>query len=170
MAAQSPSLGQAARRGVELCREGRWDDGLEILAQVYNASNQKESSAELPTSYLGYLGYGLARYRNKRRDGLALCEMAVKLEFYQAENWFNLARTADLVGERRKAIGALERALKLDPQHAASVAFRDQFGLRRAPVFGFLARNHFLNRLFGKLRHDVSTPVAKSPKAGKSGG
>jgi hypothetical protein len=66
-----------ARRGVELCREDRWNDGLEILTPVFNASDGKTSSAELPISYLGYLGYGIARYRNKRRDGLALCEHAV---------------------------------------------------------------------------------------------
>ena len=169
MTVSGPSLGQLARRGIELCREERWNEGLELLTQVFNASDGKSSSAEVPTSYLAYLGYGVARYKNKKRDGLALCEQAVKLEFYQADNWFNLARTAALVGERRKAISSLERALKLDPQHAASIAFRNEFGLRRPPVFGFLGRNHFLNRLFGKLRHDFTTPGVKAPKPAKTG-
>jgi len=164
MSTASPSLGQVARRGIELCREERWNDGLELLTQVFNASDGKSSSAELPISYLGYLGYGIARYRNKRRDGLALCEQAVKVEFYQADNWFNLARTAALVGERRKAISALERALKLDPQHPASVAFRNEFGTRRPPFFSFLGRGHFLNRLFGRFRHDIAPKPKPKPK------
>lgn len=159
--AMSTSLGPAARRGIELCREGRWEDGVDLLTQVYNASDQRASSGELPTSYLSYLGYGIARYRGKRREGLALCEQAVKLEFYQVDSWFNLARTAELVGERRKAVKALERALKLDAQHAPTLALRAEMGVRRLPFFSFLGRGHFLNRLLGRLRHDF-TPGKRS--------
>jgi hypothetical protein len=136
---------------------------LDLLTQVFNGSDPRASSGELPISYLSYLGYGLVRYRNKRREGFALCEQAVKLEFYQVDSWFNLARAAALLGERRKAVNAVERALKLDPQHAPSLELRAEMGARRIPVFGFLSRDHFLNRWFGKIRHDLSP--APKPRA-----
>jgi len=155
MSAATMTAGQIARRGIELCKEDRWNEGLDLLTQVFNTSDARASSGELPISYLSYLGYGLVRYKNKRREGLALCEQAVKLEFYQVDSWFNLARAAAVLGERRKAVSALDRALKLDPEHTPSLELQSEMGQRRIPVFGFLSRDHFLNRLFGKLRHDL---------------
>src|SRR5512140_753218 len=139
MAEPGPSLAQQARRGIQLCREEHWDEGLEVLAQVFNSANR--STGELPMTYLSYLGYGIARFHNKR-EGLALCEQAVKVEFYQPESLYNLARTAAHLGERRKAVKALERALKLDPHHAESLALHAELGRRRSPVLGFLSRDH----------------------------
>ncbi len=150
------SLAEQARRGVQLCRDERWEEGLEMLAQVFNSASKP--SGELPMVYLSYLGYGIARYHNKR-EGLALCEQAVKLEFYQPESLYNLARTAAYLGERRKAIKAVERALKLDPRHAESLALHAELGRRRDPVLSFLSREHAINRFLGQLRHGLK----KSP-------
>lgn len=161
MAGETPSLTQMARRGVELCRDGRWPEGLNMLAEVFNSKSG--SSGELPGSYLSYLGYGIARFHNQKKEGLALCEQAVKTEFYQVDSFFNLARTAALLGEKRKAMKALERGLKLDPQHAPSLALVAELGTRRSPVLSFLPRGHALNRWLGKIRHDIkATPPAKS--------
>lgn len=157
MAGSGLTLTQLARRGVELCRQEQWSEGIQALAEVFNSAQRP--SGELPGVYLSYLGYGIARYHNQKKEGLALCEQAVKLEFYQVDSFFNLARTAALVGERRKAIKAIERALKLDPEHKPSLELLAELGRRRSPFLRFLPREHALNRWLGRLRHDIKTPA-----------
>lgn len=119
-----------------------------------------------------YLGYGIARFKGRPRDGVALCEHAVKIEFFQPDNQFNLARTYLLVGNREKAVAALRRGLKLDPDHGGLRGLAAQMGQRRRPVLRFLSREHPLNRFLGRLRHQISEPntalegeaAAPSPK------
>lgn len=122
------------------------------------AAESDDRSSEGPSLMYSYLGYGIARYKGRPRDGVALCEHAVKIEFFQPDNQFNLARTYLLVGNREKAVAALRRGLKLDPDHGGLRALATQMGQRRRPVLRFLSRDHALNRFLGRLRHQISEP------------
>lgn len=163
MANEGSSVPQWAKRGIELCRNERWDEGLELLAKVFNA--QERATGELPRALvLSYLGYGIARFHGKVKEGLSLCERAVKLEFYQVDAVFNLARTQQLAGNRRAAVASLKRLLELDPQHAAGRALEAEMGSRRRPVFGFLDRGNPLNVLIGRIRHGLFHSRAKGTR------
>ena len=153
MTVDSPqSLAQAAKAGIELCRQDRWKEGLDLLAKVFNSDER--TTGEWPRGLvLSYLGYGIARFHNRQKEGLTLCERAVKLEFYQVDAQFNLARTQQLIGNRRAAVAALARVLKLDPQHAGARALQAEMGRRRLPVLGFLGRGNPINILLGRIRH-----------------
>ncbi len=153
MAVDNPqSLAQAAKAGIALCRQERWQEGLELLGKVLNADER--ATGELPRALaLSYLGYGIARFHNRQKEGLTLCERAVKLEFYQVDAQFNLARTQLLIGNRRAAVATLQRVLKLDASHAGAQALQAEMGWRRRPVLGFLSRNNPLNMLLGRIRH-----------------
>jgi len=150
-------IGRLVREGVALCREGNWNQGIEKLSAAANA----KSSGEVSSLMYSYLGYGLAKFKNKRREGLALCEHAVKVEFYQPENQLNLARTLLLNGNRKRAIEAVDRGLKIDGDHEELLEFKREMGSRRLPVFGFLHRDNFLNVFFGRLRHSISSKPQK---------
>ncbi|NJL28245.1 MAG: hypothetical protein HC897_10315 [Thermoanaerobaculia bacterium] len=143
---------EVAWRGIELCREGDWKEGLYWLGL---AAGAKQESTDLPSLFYAYLGYGIARYQGKTRDGVKLCQQAIQLEFYQPENYYFLAQAHLLLGDRRSAHDAIERGLQVDSEHEGLRALNGELGARRPPVFGFLPRTHLVNRLLGRIRHRI---------------
>ncbi|MDP9121728.1 MAG: hypothetical protein M3O15_10255, partial [Acidobacteriota bacterium] len=90
-------MSEATRAAIEACRRGNWKEGLPALARI--AEDDGRSGA-LPALVYSYLGYGIASRQQRVQEGLKLCQHAVKLEFYQAESYLNLARTQLLAGNR----------------------------------------------------------------------
>jgi len=136
--------------GLRLCRHGDWRRGLPILNTVIE---QRGPGQDVPGIVYSYLGFGVARYQSKVHDGIRLCEHAIKLQFYEADNHWNLARIRHLAGDRLSAVRAIERGLKLDPVHEGLLELRKEVGVRRPPVIGFLRRRHPVNVLLGRVRH-----------------
>ncbi len=149
-----------AWRGIELCRDGDWKEGLYWLSL---AAGAKDDAQAMPSLFYSYLGYGIARYQNQRRQGLKLCQHSVEMEFYQPENYYYLAKTCLLVDDRRLAIDALDRGLQVDSSHRELIDLRRELGNRKPPVLPFLARTSFLNRFLGKMRHQVSAGKSRTP-------
>ncbi len=145
-------LNQAAVRGVEACKKGQWKEGLAVLGKIAEADRQ---GAELNGQFYSYLGYGIARYEHRVKEGLALCQHSIKVQFYEPENYVNLARVYLLARNRRKAVEALTRALKLNASHPGARALAREIGWRRRPVIPFLSRDNFFNQLLGKMRHQL---------------
>lgn len=142
---------ETAWRGIDLCRQGDWRQGMDVLRRVADA---KDSAVEMPGLFYSYLGFGIARFDRRVREGVTLCEHAVKREFYQPENYLNLARTYMLAGQRRKAIDTVLAGRRIDRAHRGLAALHRELGLRRRPVLPFLSRNNPINRLLGRMRHD----------------
>ncbi len=151
-AADTATLKQAANRGVNLCRQGEWDEGLQVLGWVAERSSH---GTQLPSLFYSYLGYGIAWLKRKPHEGLLLCEHAVQSEFYQPENYINLARTHLLAGRRLSALRAIEQGLRIDPTDQRLLTLVDRIVLRRTPVLPFLARSNLLNYALGYLRHHL---------------
>ena len=139
-----------AWKGIELCRQGDWKDGLYWLSL---AAEAKDETDELPALFYSYLGYGVARYQKQQLQGLKLCRRAVELEFYQPESYDFLARAHLLIGDRRAAYDVVERGLEVDSSHEGLLSLRSELGERRRPVLSFLPRRHALNRWLGMARH-----------------
>jgi len=142
-------LTEVAERGIGLCRRGDWDSGLTLLGKVA----EDEPLPVLSGAFYSFLGYGIARFDKRYREGLSLCEYAVKVDVCEPENYVNLARVLLLRGKRRRALGVLNRGLALAPESASLIALRMELGVRRGPVIPFLARSNPLNRLCGLWRH-----------------
>ena len=138
--------------GIEHCRAGRWEKGVESLEYVAERYRGGLSHASL---YFSYLGCALARVQKRKKEALVLCQRAVKIEFYQPENWANLAEVLLLSGRRKEASGALLQGLQIDPQDKRLHELYESLGLRRQPVLGFLGRSNPLNHLLGRLRNDM---------------
>lgn len=143
-----------AEAAIELCRAGDWSRGLTVLADLVK---DRGLSDAVPGIAYSYLGYGIARYQRQVREGLRLCEHAVKAQFYQPENHLNLARVQLLHRNRRGAIAALTQGLALDPKHAGLRALKAELGSRKRPVLGFLKRDNPVNRTLGRLRHSLKS-------------
>lgn len=138
--------------GIEHCRAGRWEKGADYLGYVAERSHSDLSNASL---YLSYLGCAIARVQDRTKEARALCEHAVEVEFYHAENWANLAEVMQLSGMPKEAISAVKQGLRLDPQNERLQEMQANLGFRRRPIVGFLDRGNPINHILGRLRNDI---------------
>ena len=122
------------------------------------AARKKGANTALPSLYYSYLGRALAVRERRVKEGLRLCRHAVKMEFFQLDNYVNLARTCLLMDRRREAYDAVKEGLAIDAGHPELLLLRSELGARRPPVVGFLSRRNPVNRLLGRLRHSPSGP------------
>jgi uncharacterized protein HemY len=146
--AVSAELLAKLRKGIDCCRRGDWNEGLRHLGQI-----AERGDTGLPGLFYSYLGYGIALREQRVREGLKLCRHSVKVEFYQADNYLNLARTCLLARDRSGAVRAVRSGLKVDPHHPALLVLRQDLGVRGLPVLPFLDRTHALNQFLGRVRH-----------------
>ncbi|MEE8137960.1 MAG: hypothetical protein V3T81_03680, partial [Thermoanaerobaculia bacterium] len=79
-------------------------------------------------------------------------------EFYQPDNYANLARTYQLAGRRLGALRALRRGLSVAPQDRSLHLIRRQMGIRRGSLIPLVPRSHPINRFLGRLRHTLFKP------------
>lgn len=148
----SLELVRIANRGIQLCQEGMWKRGLGYLTSV---AETKHPGVELPGRFYSYLGYGMAVYEKRFKEGLALCRHAVEIEFYRPENYVNLAGTYLLMGARRSAVRAIEQGLRIDPGNRQLHDLRQEVGWRKRPVLPFLSRSNPVNHLLGRMRYGI---------------
>jgi hypothetical protein len=146
---QQTDLWRVAAHGMRLCRQDKWEEGLEYLCHVADAAPE----VELPTHFWAYLGYGLATCKARYREGLEHCRHAVELEFYEKESFLLLARTYLLLNSRGPAVEAINRGLQLDPGYGPLLDLERRVERRQQPVLSFLPRAHLVNRTLGRLRH-----------------
>lgn len=145
-------------RGIERCRRGDWQLGIDDLMLVVG----QKQRATLPSLLYSYLGLGIAQHRSEIKEGLKLCKHAVKLEFFQPDNYYNLARVQLIAQQRSEAVAAVRRGLDIDPDHAGLQRLQGQLGIRRRQLLPFLSRQHFLNQLLGRMRHSIQLRTAKT--------
>lgn len=143
-------IGMALEAGVELCQEGDWKRGLDILWKI---ARKPGSRNKLPARFYSYTGLGTAEFHKNLDEGLRLCRYALKLDRASAESYLNLARVYDLRNDRRRTVKALERGLRLKPRDRDLLVFRKEIGYRRPPVIRFLSRDNPLNVWLGKKRY-----------------
>lgn len=150
-------------KGIECCRKGDWETGFAHLSAV---AERQTKPGELPSRYYSYLGYGMALREKRFGEGIKLCRYAIKQEFYQPENYVNLARTYLLAKRRGDAFKAIRRGLKVDPDFPELQALHQKLGTRKKPVLPFFSRRNFFNQILGRVRHSL-TSGSKKPDAAR---
>lgn len=148
-----------AWRGIDLCREGDWQEGFYWLSLAADSSVDTNA---VPSLFFAFLGYGLAKIQGQVSEGVRLCRRAVDLDIYQPESYLYLASTLLLAGDRRSAIDAVEQGLQIDATHEGLRLLKIQLGRRRQPVLPFLDRQNFVNRSLGLLRHRLFGPTSSA--------
>ena len=136
--------------GIGLCRDGDWGDGLQLL---WKASRRASDAEELPASFYAYAGFGVARYQRQLAEGERMCRHAVRLDPSDPAHYLMLAEVRLLRRNRKAAVEALLKGLRIDPNHAPLRRLQRRIGFRRPPVLSFWSRDHPLNWFLGQLRH-----------------
>ncbi len=146
--------------GIRLCRLGQWQQGLEVLVAAAPLYEVVQPTG-VPSHYYSYIGAARAEVEGRYDEGLRLCQVALTRDFFDPENYANLARVDLCRGEVGKAYQSLSRGLTLDPRNRQLKAVRREMPQRRRPVVPFLRRDHPVNVVLGIVRHDLRVPSAK---------
>ncbi len=138
------------RRGLAALEGGSKEEAVE---QLRTAHRIDPSHAR----YRSYYGLALGLVERRFDKALELCRSAAKEEFFNPLLYHNLARVHLAFGFRAEAIRFLRRGLMIDPGNREITSELRALGVRRRPVFGFLGRDHLLNRWIGSLARRTST-------------
>lgn len=98
---------------------------------------------------LSYLG--LAQVLTSNRNGLLLCRDAASSENLDGDVFLNLACSEWYCKNRKRAIDAIKHGFKVDHENKQLKRALELLDARQKNVFGFLSREHPLNRIFGRL-------------------
>ena len=143
-------IGVQVRKGIELCREGLWLQGMFLL---HKAAKKGKGKYRYPGLFYSYYGYGIAFCEGRYKEGVSLCERAIEQQNYEPDNYYNLARVYLLEHNRYEAYQVIQRGLKLRAEHSGLQSLLKDMGERKPPVLKRLPREHPLNRWLGKMRH-----------------
>lgn len=113
--------------------------------------------------YMSYLGVVLARSEKKWNEAEHLCDSAVRMKRNQAQLYLNLAEVYAQSGRRDDAVETLESGLKYARRDVRLNMALNRLIQRRAPVLGFLSRQHPLNRHLGMVRHRTLQMLSQRP-------
>jgi Flp pilus assembly protein TadD len=143
------------KQGIHLLRDGHSADAVEYMRRACELKQQEPY-------YLSFLGLSIARAQRKWGAAATLCETAVGLRRNDVQLYLNLAEVYMSAGRREDAIEILDTGLRCCVPDARMRELRAGLGRRSSPVLTFLAREHFLNRGLGKLRHRLLGSPKKS--------
>lgn len=155
---------ELVRLGIAAARKDDFERGLIYLAEAHNRIGKETSGEKLPPSAFSYYGLCLALYKGRVKDGAEFCTIALEMEFYNAENYINLARVWIAGRSRRKAVDALDRGLAVEPRNAILQKLRLQLGVRKRPVIPFLHRDNPLNVTLGRVRSRAKSAKKSAAK------
>lgn len=142
------------RQGLTLLREGDITGAAELLRSA------SQTEPENPY-YLSYYGLTVGQAEGNWAEAERLCHTAVCRARRQAQLYLNLAEVYLSAGLRQAAADTLARGLHYMPY---DVRLQTEYGRlmhRKAPVLGFLPRNHFFNRNLGRVRHCLSQYIPR---------
>ncbi len=154
---------QCFEEGRRMAEAGDWRDALERFQAAAHA---------LPHYHPMYPFYlsceGLAMVHLKAPGGLDLCRRAAAMPEAGADVFENLARAELLSNRRWAALQAIQAGLMIEEAHEGLVRLRRSMGVRRAPVIGFLSRDHWVNRFIGRLTYRRSSHLRTRQLPGDS--
>ncbi len=149
-----PAAERSFEKGLASLHSG---EALEAMAYFEAALRQHRAvTQEQPhMKYQSFFGLCMARLKGNKTKALKLCQEAAEAEFYNPEVFLNLGKVALMTGNKRMAHQAFQRGLHLDRGHKALRAELRRMGVRKRPIFRFLARASSLNRAAGRLRRST---------------
>ncbi len=100
-----------------------------------------------------WYGLTLVLVEKNSNLGVMLVDEAVRVARPDPELVINQSRVAMALGQRVRAVRALERGLAVNPSSTALDEARTALGRRRRPAIPFLSRSNPLNRFIGRLQH-----------------
>jgi len=141
-----PEAAAALEEGLRRFREG----DPEGAHQKFGEAHRRAPSDPRIQSW-----YGLTLVLVEKNSilGMVLVDDAVRNGRPDPELIINQSRVAMSLGQRMRAVRALERGLVLYPGQPELVATREALGRRHPPVLPFLSRRNWMNRLLGRIHY-----------------
>lgn len=94
----------------------------------------------------------IALERGKVKEGIDLCIQAIKKDPENTFHYLNLGKIYLKANKKAVAIDIFRKGMKYSPESESSRAITvilNELGLRKKPLFPFLARDHVLNKYLG---------------------
>jgi hypothetical protein len=132
--------------GVGHLRERSMPKAVRSFQLAYDAVDRSDVYHNKYASYSG-----LSRVLSGDSMALVLCREAARSEIYDGDVYLNLARAEWYCKNRKQAVAALKKGLRVDNCHPGLRLMREQLGIRQRSPLPFLPRSHPLNHALGKL-------------------
>lgn len=142
---QEEALDQDYVQGVKYAAQGDWMAAHNSFSAVMTRVDHFHVYYSLYSS-----ADGLARVMTGDNSGLNQCRQAVMDEPKRADLYENLVRACLYLRQRKKAVDALRKGLRVAPQHTGLNRLRREMGFRRQPIIPFLSRDNPINRFIGR--------------------
>ena len=140
-------------QAVEATRREDYLRGLTLFLEIYGSEDAPPIDNPNGAAGLSYFGLCVALVQKKFKPAIDLCTRAIGLQFYNGDHFENLARVYVAAEKRRKAIETVEQGLKIAPEHAGLLSYRNDLGIRARPAVPFLDRSNPINVSLGHARH-----------------
>jgi tetratricopeptide (TPR) repeat protein len=142
------------KRGVEALRKKESLKALSYFESSFNLNNSAECQS--------YLGLSMAMERGEVKKGLGLCEDAITREPENPTLYLNMGKLLFRAGRKQEAIDSVRKGLDVGNNDEA-LAWLNNLGVRRKPVFSFLPRGHFLNKYMGFVLNRIGIGGPQNP-------
>lgn len=149
------------REAMQLHRDGNNAEAARVFRELI-ASGCRDPKV------LSYGGLLVAIEEGDVKTGLAWCERAVEIAFYDAQMYVNLARLHERTGWKTQATQVLRKGLRIDPGNAELLGEINRVSPRSPDAIPALPRGHIVNRTLGKLRAKEKQKAAIKPKTSPS--
>lgn len=142
-------------QGLEHARQGDWQAALDGFSAALKRIDPFHVYYALYSS-----AEGLAKVMNGDAIGLNQCRQAVLDDPKHIDLYENLARACIRLKQRKKAVDALSKGLRVMPHHPGLNQFRQEIGFRRRPAIPFLGRDNPLNQFIGRRTYRHSRAIS----------
>jgi Flp pilus assembly protein TadD len=153
----SPEALAALEEGIRRFQGGDPEGAHEKFGQAYRRA---PSDLRIQSWY----GLTLVLVEKNSNLGVVLVDGAVRGTRSDPELVINQSRVAMALGQRVRAVRALERGLAQTPNQPDLLAAREALGRRQRPVIPILSRRNWLNRFLGRMQHGWSSRRAAKGK------
>jgi len=142
---------ESLKRGLA-CLERKTYQEAASYFQLSIDMEKQEGSKNNSMKALSFLGLALNLSQGRSDEGLKLCEQAANRDFFDADLFCNLGMVYLRHRRRGPAFAAFKRGLILRPKHRRILEELERYDRRSEPTFRFLARDHAINIMAGRLR------------------
>jgi len=132
----------------------RYRGGDAVAAHALFERSHRRAPSE--ARIMSWYGLTLVLVEKNSNLGILYCDQALRIAGPEVELLLNQARAHLALGQRERAVRAIQRGLATTPADPALTLAQSSMGWRRRPVFPCLGRSNPLNRWLGRMRHRFS--------------
>jgi tetratricopeptide (TPR) repeat protein len=151
------------QRGLNYLEHKQYQQSIKLIQAAMEQDKVDGANKGTSMRHLSFLGLALVLSSGRSGEGLKLCEQATKRDFFDADIFCNLGIAYMRNRQKGPAFEAFRKGLALVPRHRRILEELSRIERRDSRVFPRLSRGHFLNHMFGALRHRLRLLFSQAP-------